>query len=571
MASKHTENMLLQETALDKGISNDHLIQALEKAVEKAAIRSFGDDYTFISQYDPQSKKVKLFNRITVVSDEVYDDLYSNDKKYLSLSDAFNEYELVALINKAQEEASKIFGNGNFFPTEIAGTHYAMYEEFLFEDVVMLSCAIAIDEQQLALDETPKVITDLDKDGFDKFLEIKINLPVYYNPIDVKSSKYQKVKERFGDLIPDSAQKYDRIIAQYAKQVLGETLRDIERERTVKEFSVKKGHIVEGTLRITNHRSYNNKSDRQDYYVDINGTEAILPFKEQVPGEFLPYGQTIKMLLLDVVTSEQKAPQIIVSRRNEKFIEKLLEEQVSEIMAGDVVIKGLAREAGVRTKIAVTSKDRNIDPIGACLGSQGNRIRPVLDEISRYMPKGNEREREKIEIILYKEDPAKFVKNAIQPSILDDRHNVITRYYMNDTLSKMILVIPERYLKQMIGKKGQNVRLASRLTGWNIDIFSEETYLANERKLKQRFCDQPGINPDYIDDLWELSIDTQDGTETFRSLENIMSLSINELSNYLNISPKDAKLILDAAQSLIEEDQANELAHEKATNQDDQE
>jgi N utilization substance protein A len=539
--SRSTQESLIEnvsrEIAREKGIKLEDTILALEQALLKAAVRSYGEEYHFVPQFDAVTKKIKLFNRIRIVSDEKFENMHFDDKKYLSMTDAIEEYELNDLIAVAKQRALDIFVSRDFSQ---------LSEHFIVEDEIKIDCYLDIDPQELSLQG--RKIEDFSQDEFEEFCEIVIHLPVYYQPAETRSVKNKMVRERFGNLIPTSEQKNDRIIASYAKHVFSETLKDIERDHIVKEFKDKVGQILEGTLRFSNRKGY--QKDKNDYYVDLNGTEAILPVREQITDEFLPHNTFIRFLLLDV-KSDQKGPQIIVSRKSEQFIVKLLEENVPEIFSGEVKIKAIAREAGVRTKIAVTSTDPHIDPIGACLGPQSSKIRNVLDEIGKYMPKNNN-EKEKVEIILYQENLAEYVRNAIQPTSLS-HVNVISRYIMNESKQKMSLVIPHDHLKQMIGKRGQNVRLASRLTGWNIDIFDENDYIKQENLLKEELSQEAGINPKHINDLWNHSVRNDYGIETFKTLEDISSLEVKELADYINIPEADADHIIQTARRLLDE------------------
>ena len=532
-----------REIAREKGIKLEDTILALEQALLKAAIRSYGDEYQFVPQFDASTKKIKLFNRIRIVSDEKFEDMHFDDKKYLSMTDAIQEYELNHLVSTAKQRALEIFESRDFSQ---------LSEHFIVEDEIKIDCYLEIDPQELTI--TTKSMDSLSKEEFEELCEIVIHLPVYYQQAETRSMKNKMVRERFGNLIPVSDQKNDRIIASYAKHVFNETLKEIERDHIVKEFKDKVGQILEGTLRISNRKGYQ-KDHRHDFYVDLNGTEAILPVKEQIADEYLPHNTFIRFLLLDV-KSDQKGPQIIVSRKSEQFIVKLLEENVPEIFSGEVKIKAIAREAGVRTKIAVSSTDPHIDPIGACLGPQSSKIRNVIDEISKYMPKSNT-DREKLEIILYQTNLAEYVKNAIQPTSMSQM-NIISRYIMNESKQRMSLVIPHEHLKQMIGKRGQNVRLASRLTGWNIDIFDENDYIKQEDELKDLLSQEEGINPQHIHDLWNHSVRKGYGIETFKTLEDISSLEVPELADYIKISESDAEHIIQTARRLLDEKTADE-------------
>jgi N utilization substance protein A len=239
---------------------------------------------------------------------------------------------------------------------------------------------------------------------------------------------------------------FGRIAAQTAKQVILQKLKETERETIYREFKEKEGEIVSGILQ---------RIEGKNIYFDLGKTIGILPKPEQVPGEFYRPGQRLKLYLLKVEETP-KGPVILLSRAYPKFVSKLFELEVPEIASGQVEIKSIAREPGSRTKIAVFSKVKEIDPIGAAVGQRGTRVNAVISELGG----------EKIDIIEYSEEPEKYISNSLSPA------KVLEVKIMPK--NKALALVPEDQLSLAIGKDGQNVRLAAKLTGWKIDVRSSE-------------------------------------------------------------------------------------------------
>ncbi len=258
----------------------------------------------------------------------------------------------------------------------------------------------------------------------------------------------QEVDEE-GNVIREWEEKrsdFGRIAAQTAKQTIVQRIRDAEREQTYEEFAGKEGDIVTGIVK---------QHDPRYALVDLGKVEGILPQSEQIPGERLEHGLRLKLYVVDVKRT-LRGPQIILSRSHPGLVRRLFEQEVPEIAEGVVEIKALAREAGHRTKMAVWSKEPAVDPIGACVGPKGARVRAVVAEL-----KG-----EKIDIVEWSEDPAVLVANALSPA-------KVKEVKINEEEKLAVVVVPDYQLSLAIGREGQNARLASRLTGWRIDIRSE--------------------------------------------------------------------------------------------------
>ncbi len=253
------------------------------------------------------------------------------------------------------------------------------------------------------------------------------------------------------------ASEFGRIDAQMAKQIIIQKIREAERDIVFNEYSDKQGEIIIGIVQ---------RFERGDIIVDMGRAEALLPRKEQVRRESYRQGERIRGLVLDV-RSDAKGPQVILSRTHPDFLIELFKMEVPEIYEGIVEIKGAAREPGERAKIAVVSNNVDVDPVGACVGVKGSRVQSVVQEL-----KG-----EKIDIIHYSDDPAMLAKNALSPA-------QITKVIVDDAERTLEVIVPDDQLSLAIGKKGQNVRLAAKLTGWKIDINMEsDTEEAEEEKL----------------------------------------------------------------------------------------
>jgi len=247
---------------------------------------------------------------------------------------------------------------------------------------------------------------------------------------------------------PKSTEVLGRIAAQTAKQVIFQKVREAERENIFGEYNQRVGEVVSGTIK---------RFENGDIILELGRIEAVLPRKEQSRAESYAPGDRIRAVIR-AVNRSAKGPQIVLSRTDAALLIKLFEQEVPEIYDGTVVIKGAVREAGDRAKVAVYSRERDVDPVGACVGMKGTRVQAIIRELRG----------EKIDIVEWSDDPTGFVTNALSPakvqrvSIVDDQERV------------MEVVVEDRQLSLAIGKKGQNVRLAAKLTGWRIDIKSEE-------------------------------------------------------------------------------------------------
>ncbi len=242
---------------------------------------------------------------------------------------------------------------------------------------------------------------------------------------------------------------FGRIAAQTAKQVVIQRIKDAEREVIYEEFINRENEIITGMIQ---------RISKNNVYIDLGKTEGILPPTEQIQGEVYNQGDRIKLFILEVKKTT-KGPQIILSRSHPGLVKRLFELEVPEIHEGIVDIYAISREAGSRTKIAVHSKDPNVDPVGACVGFKGSRVKAIVEELNG----------EKIDIIVWSNNIEEFIANSLSPS-------KVLKVELNEKEKSAMIVVPDHQLSLAIGKEGQNARLAAKLTNWKIDIKSESQY-----------------------------------------------------------------------------------------------
>jgi N utilization substance protein A len=310
---------------------------------------------------------------------------------------------------------------------------------------------------------------------------------------------------------------FGRIAAQSAKQVIIQRMKDAERDIIFEDFKDRKGEIINGIVQ---------RFDKGAIVVNLGRTEAVLPPKEQVPREGYRPGDRLRAYVLDVKRIS-RGPQIILSRTHPAFIEALFELEVPEIGEGIVTIEGVAREPGSRTKLGVHSSDRDVDPVGACVGMKGSRVQAVVQELRG----------EKIDIIAYDPDPAKYVVNALAPA-------EISRVIVDEVNQSMEVIVADDMLSLAIGRRGQNVRLASKLTGWRIDVKSETKYSEDLRDGYRSLLDVVGVGDVGADTLYQAG---------YGSAEALAAADASDLTGLPDISEERANvLIADAKQYLAD-------------------
>jgi transcription termination/antitermination protein NusA len=326
--------------------------------------------------------------------------------------------------------------------------------------------------------------------------------------------------------LPLPVEDMGRIAAQTAKQILFQKVRDAERANIYEQYIDKVGDLVNG---------YVKRFERGDIIVDLGTVEALLPRNQQSRGETWNQGERIRVVIEDV-SKESKGPQVIVSRTSPEMLKRLFEMEVPEIYDGTVVIKSAVREPGERAKIAVASTERDVDPVGACVGMKGSRVQAIIRELRG----------EKIDIIEWSDEPSVFAANALSPAkvnqvrITDIEHR------------QMEVIVNEDQLSLAIGKRGQNVRLATKLVGWNIDIRSEE-------ELKREVAAQmgamiasgesvplerlEGMNPAMVSTLADHGVD---------DIESLANATVDDIAEFLDVSIDQAEALIGAAQAVVE-------------------
>lgn len=327
---------------------------------------------------------------------------------------------------------------------------------------------------------------------------------------------------------------FGRIAAQTAKQIIIQKVREAERNVVYNEYADKRGEIVTGIVHTF---------ERGDIMVDLGRGEAVLPKDEQVRRESYRQGDRVRAIVIDV-RNITKGPQIVLSRTHPNFVAKLFEMEVPEIYEGIINIKGVAREAGDRTKIAVASNDQAVDPVGACVGVKGSRVQAVVQELRG----------EKIDIVPWSDEPAKFISNALLPA-------QIARVIVDETDHAMEVIVPDDQLSLAIGKRGQNVRLAAKLTGWKIDIRTETE--AKKITMEEAMAEAgiltgssdsgglgggedisllPGVGPKTMDALKSAG---------FNTVADIIDAGIERLSAIDGIGLRKAEKLLEAAKNTV--------------------
>jgi len=359
--------------------------------------------------------------------------------------------------------------------------------------------------------------------------------------VELSEARAQDPEIELGDSIGiklDSSL-FGRIAAQTAKQVISQKTRDAEREIIYTEFLERKGEIISGIVR---------RIEKNTLVVDLGKTEAYMPQKEQIPGENYRLGDRVQAYLLDV-RQNTKGPQIILSRATPQYLIKLFELEVPEIYEGIVSIKSAAREPGSRAKIAVSSKNPDVDPVGACVGLRGVRVQSIVQEL-----KG-----ERIDIVPYNEDIAKFVVSALAPA-------EISKVLIDDQSKYMEVIVPDNQLSLAIGRRGQNVKLAAQLTDWKIDVINESKMSERYEDAKFSITQIPGINETLATSLFQNGFHTVFDIADAKE-EDIVGIPGFESSEQANSIILKAKELVDSGKAIIksnDEDQFKVIAKKTA-------
>lgn len=348
-------------------------------------------------------------------------------------------------------------------------------------------------------------IDDCQRCGLHAEIGEELGFQVFYKEDDADKAKQQDTE--YGDLLKLKTYRrgFGRIAAQTAKQVIIQRVRDAERENIYNEYKDRKGELITGIVR--RYERGNN------IIVDLGRTEAVLTSREQVPRESYRPGDRIVAYVKDI-DREARGPLIILSRTDLGLLIKCFEQEVPEIYEGIVRIVNAAREPGARSKIAVDSRDADVDPVGACVGMKGSRVQAVVQELRG----------EKIDIVPYERDPARFVCNAIAPA-------EVSRVIIDEANGSMELVVPDDKLSLAIGRRGQNVRLASQLTGWKLDIISESKFKQIEEEAITALATIEGIDEYLAKTLYKLG---------FRSPEELVEADPSEFAGIPGLGGAEA-------------------------------
>ncbi len=334
-----------------------------------------------------------------------------------------------------------------------------------------------------------------------RLMEVVENVEEPARQISLADARHRNPDAQIGDSIAEQLPPMDfgRIAAQSAKQVIVQKVREAERDRQYEEYKDRIGEIVNGTVK---------RVEYGNVIVDLGRGEAIIRRDEMIPRENFKYGDRVRAYVYDV-RREQRGPQIFLSRTHPQFMVKLFTMEVPEIYDGIIEIRSVARDPGSRAKIAVISRDSSIDPVGACVGMRGSRVQAVVGELQG----------EKIDIIPWNDNAASFIVNALQPA-------EVAKVVLDEDAERIEVVVPDEQLSLAIGRRGQNVRLASQLTGWDIDILTEEEESARRQK---EFVERSALFMD------ALNVDEMVGqvlaSEGFSSVEEVAYVESEEISS----------------------------------------
>ncbi len=344
--------------------------------------------------------------------------------------------------------------------------------------------------------------------------------------INLEDAKKRNPDSKVGDMIAETLPplEFGRVAAQNAKQVIVQKVREAERDRQFSEYKDRVGDTTNGTVK---------RVEYGNVIVDLGRAEGIIRRDEMIPRENVRLGDRIRAYIYDV-RREQRGPQIFLTRARPEFMSTLFRAEVPEIYDGVVEIKSVARDPGSRAKIAVISKDSSIDPVGACVGMRGARVQAVVNELQG----------EKVDIIQWNPDAASFIVNALAPA-------EVTKVVLDEDSNRIEVVVPEAQLSLAIGRRGQNVRLASQLTGWDIDILTEQE--ESERRQKE-FAERTQLLMDSLDVdevIAQLLV-----TEGFASIEEVAYVDLSEIAHIEGFDEGTAEQIQSRAREYLEQQEA---------------
>jgi N utilization substance protein A len=357
--------------------------------------------------------------------------------------------------------------------------------------------------------------------------------------ITIEEARERNPAAQVGDFIAEPLPPMDfgRIAAQSAKQVIVQKVRDAERDRQYEEYKDRIGEVVNGQVK---------RVEYGNVIVDLGRGEGIVRRDELIPRETFRYGDRVRAYVYDV-RREQRGPQIFLSRTHPQFMSKLFAQEVPEIYDGIIEVKSVARDPGSRAKIAVISRDSSIDPVGACVGMRGSRVQAVVNELQG----------EKIDIIPWSQDAATFIVNSLQPA-------EVAKVVLDEEAERIEVVVPDEQLSLAIGRRGQNVRLASQLTGWDIDILTEQE--ESERRQKE-FQERSQLF------ITALDVDEVVGqllaSEGFATVEEIAFVDLEDLASIEGFDDDTASELQTRAREYLEKIEAEHDAERKALGVED--
>jgi N utilization substance protein A len=358
--------------------------------------------------------------------------------------------------------------------------------------------------------------------------------------LSLPNAKKMQEDAKIGDVIRDKlpALEFGRVAAQAAKQIIMQKIRTAERKKQYEEFSGRVGEIITGLVK---------RVDYAGVIIDIGRTDGVIRKSEMLPNEVYRIGDRIKVLLSGL-NEDETVPLLQLSRTHPDFLRKLFEQEVPEIYDGTVRIVAVARDPGSKSKIAVTTSDSNVDPIGACIGVKGSRIQAVINEL-----KG-----EKLDVVLWSDNPAMFIVNSLAPT-------EVVRIIMEETGNKVTAVISDEQLSAAIGRRGQNVRLISKLTGWTINVMSSSDDIQMRTKETGKIAEMLRVGLDVDDLVARLLLE-----EGFVSIEDIASSQLNELAAIDGFDSDLAQEIQKRATAWVERkrEELKQLGMEKGVSQE---
>jgi transcription termination/antitermination protein NusA len=529
---------LIAQVAKEKGITQEKLHEALENAMLKAAKKVFGTNKAIEANFDENRGEISLFHVIKIVTDE--DELEPEEDM-----EAVEETEGISYLLRREEKDKEMrrltkFYEENQLHVDVARNEYALDLNVgqYIRLPILYHAELLTGQLSNAKDRKRRSKKGPQRD------ELNAHIQALETRLYEENLQTQKYTERFGDLLLlDSRHKgFGRIAAQAAKLVIQEKVRQAERDKIFEDFSGRE-EIETGEIR---------RFDRNgDIIVALTTpdqeqqVEALLPRREQIPHENYRLGKHIRCIIKSVSKEakgkEAKGTQIVLSQRHENFIKKLFEQNVPEIYHGIVEIRDVARLYGEArgVKVSVYSKDPSVDPAGACIGPNGARVKLVEAEIGH----------DKIEIVPFSAEPYIYVCNALQPA-------EVSRLLIDHEYKKMDVIVPDDQLSKAIGKRGKNVRLASELTGWNLDIYAESKMIEQENRIRETLAVQESINPEALDAVWQM--------KSVRSLEQIAEFETEDISDLPGVSQEDADNLITVAKDLLKRRDEGEEIYQSA-------